>query len=354
MDESIFSVVKPKPRIVGTGLIALDIITEPARSTEMKLAAGGSCGNVLAILSFLGWAAYPVSRMNGDTASQLIHDDLKRWGVRFNFSRLEPHADTPIVVQRNRLNRHGQRKHSFSLRCPKCERWLPMYRPVTARAVHNIKSKIVNPAVLYMDRVSRGVLEIARLCRAKGAVVFFEPASARDPSLFSEALELAHIVKFAHDRLDASDVKTKSGSRAGLIIQTLGARGLRYLNRLDSPDRIRWRHLDGHALNITGDTSGAGDWCSAGIMHSLAQGGADSFLQSSPDRVRAALALGQSLAAWNCGYVGARGAMYDGPKSKLLAGIVGMLDGKHNPHIKQRDDRVVVNARHNVCPACRD
>ena len=196
-----------------------------------------------------------------------------------------------------------------------------MYRPVTTRAVHAIRSKIVKPAVLYMDRVSRGVLDIARLCRAKGAVIFFEPASVGDPTLFGEALELAHVVKFAHDRLDASDVRTKRGSGPGLIIQTQGARGLRDLNRSDSPDRIRWRHLDGHTLNVVGDTSGAGDWCSVGIIHSLAQRGADSFLQLSPDRVRAALAFGQSLAAWNCAYVGARGAMYDGPKSKLIAGV---------------------------------
>ena len=244
MDESTFAVVKPKPRIVGTGLIALDVITDRANDARMTLAAGGSCGNVLAILGYLGWAAYPVARMNGDAASRLIHDDLTRWGVRCDYSRLEPHADTPIVVQRNRVNRDGQRTHSFTFKCPTCGQWLPRFRPVTRHAVHMIKAKIAKPTVFYMDRVSRGILDIADACRSMGAVMFFEPTGVGDPALFEEALELAHVVKFAHDRVDASALGAMSRLNVRLAIQTQGENGLRYLSRLENHGKHRWRHVD--------------------------------------------------------------------------------------------------------------
>ena len=60
------SVVQPK--VFGTGLIALDLVIGPDPESPVRSWAGGTCGNVLSILSFLGWDAYPIARMNGDPA----------------------------------------------------------------------------------------------------------------------------------------------------------------------------------------------------------------------------------------------------------------------------------------------
>ncbi len=42
------------PKIIGTGLIALDVIVNAEHNREPFFQAGGTCGNVLSILSFLG------------------------------------------------------------------------------------------------------------------------------------------------------------------------------------------------------------------------------------------------------------------------------------------------------------
>ena len=46
-----------------------------------KLSAGGSCGNVLSILGYLGWDSYPVARLANDEAGAGVMHDLKRWHI---------------------------------------------------------------------------------------------------------------------------------------------------------------------------------------------------------------------------------------------------------------------------------
>src|SRR5689334_9491663 len=88
------------PIVFGTGLITLDIVLSAHRNRSAKWAAGGTCGNVMAALSFMGWEAYPIARLNDDTASQLVKSDLARWNVPLDFATQEPGALTPILIQR--------------------------------------------------------------------------------------------------------------------------------------------------------------------------------------------------------------------------------------------------------------
>ena len=81
--DAFVDLVKPAPTIVGTGLVALDVvfgIADTSRPTSK--AAGGTCANVLTALSFLGWNAYPLARLGSDGASELVVQDLERWKVR--------------------------------------------------------------------------------------------------------------------------------------------------------------------------------------------------------------------------------------------------------------------------------
>ena len=94
-----------RPLILGTGLLALDVIVGADPGRPATLAAGGTCGNVLTVLSFLGWDALPIARLNGDAASRLLCEDLERWGVSLKFVDRTPCAPTPIIVQRNQRGR---------------------------------------------------------------------------------------------------------------------------------------------------------------------------------------------------------------------------------------------------------
>src|SRR4051794_7137720 len=70
-----------RSRVYGAGLIALDIVITPD-DRAARTYAGGTCGNVLTILSYLGWESFPIARLNGDAVSARVLADLHRWNVR--------------------------------------------------------------------------------------------------------------------------------------------------------------------------------------------------------------------------------------------------------------------------------
>jgi fructokinase len=53
-----------RPTITGTGLVALDVVCNAQSQCVPAFFAGGTCGNVLTILSYLGWRAMPISRLS--------------------------------------------------------------------------------------------------------------------------------------------------------------------------------------------------------------------------------------------------------------------------------------------------
>src|SRR6266511_2037671 len=115
------------PSIVGTGLIALDVVLNDKNSVP-RLFAGGTCGNVLTILAWLGWRAFPVARIGADDAGRRATADMRRWGVRLDVARLTPRAPTPIIIERLKTSSDGHPMHQFSLNCPVCGSWMPRYQ----------------------------------------------------------------------------------------------------------------------------------------------------------------------------------------------------------------------------------
>jgi sugar/nucleoside kinase (ribokinase family) len=90
----------PKPQVVGVGLITLDMVLS-MDSAGIQMFAGGTCGNVLAILSSLGWVATPVARIGDDIAGNSVKDDFARWGVNLSCLSLRPTTRTPVIVEKN-------------------------------------------------------------------------------------------------------------------------------------------------------------------------------------------------------------------------------------------------------------
>ena len=70
----------------GTGLVALDIILNGNPNAIPKLMTGGSCGNVLTILAFLGWRSFPIARLSNKYSSEILIRDLTDLNVN-----VEPH-----------------------------------------------------------------------------------------------------------------------------------------------------------------------------------------------------------------------------------------------------------------------
>ena len=338
-----------RPKVFGTGLIALDLVIGPDPESPVRAWAGGTCGNVLSILAYLGWDSYPIARMNDDVASERVRKDMKRWGVRLKWSNCAPTTHTPMIVQEIRRKRDGQTGHRFSWSCPHCGTWLPPFKAITVDAVEKVSLAIDGASVFFMDRLSRGILMLAAEASKRGAVVVFEPSSKSTTKLMAEAVALAHVVKYADHRLASVPGVMERESAALLEVQTLGHRGLRYRHRLGR-GISNWIHLNAMRAPRLSDSCGAGDWCTAGLIAKTTTGGQDGFRRSGPRGIRSALRYGQALAAWNCGFEGARGGMYAVSRRSFENQISSLLTGGVNSITNTQVRRTYTQPV--TCPAC--
>lgn len=338
-----------RPKVFGAGLITLDLVMGMAPNSPVRSWAGGTCGNVLSILAYLGWEAYPITRMNGDPASERVRADMARWGVRMDFASCSPTSHTPIIIQEIRRGRDGSPTHRFSWSCPRCGQWLPRYKAVTVAAIDIVTPSLPGISVFFLDRLSRATVTLATRAAAEGAVVVFEPSGKADPKLFAETIRIAHVVKYADQRL-TSVGGVMEGDAATLIeIQTLGAKGLRYRHRFGRR-ASDWVHLNAVSTPNLADTCGAGDWCTAGLIAKATLGGQVGLRHSGAEGVRDALRYGQTLAAWNCGFEGARGAMYAVDQNSFDHQLETFSSGQHDIIVADTSDDEQDTAI--ACPAC--
>jgi sugar/nucleoside kinase (ribokinase family) len=304
--ESIPSIRKAKAGsiLVGTGFIPLDLVYLDNAPNKFKAYAGGTCGNVLSILAFLGWESYPIARNDKSPISEMIANDLEHCGVNTSLLSVKPTAAPPIVVQRIFSKPRGHKTHSFSWYCPGCGAHLPSYKAVVAKSLPDIEAEMPNPRVFFYDRVSRAALDLAKRASDGGSIVVFEPSMIGEPKLFTEALSSCHIFKYSQDRIsNINDLR--STSQPPIEIETLGSAGLRYRLR-----KNKWVELRAYSLPKVVDTSGAGDWFTAGVLHGTCQQGRDGLLKISDAMLRRAIKVGQAMATWNCQFPAARGGMY--------------------------------------------
>ena len=338
-----------RPTIFGTGLIALDMVIGLDPETPIRGWAGGTCGNVLSILAWLGWDAYPVARMNGDAASERVCADMARWGVHLEWATCPPTTDTPIIVQKIRSGQDGRPEHRFSWSCPNCGKWLPPFKAVTVKVVENIRPALADVSVFFLDRLSRATLTLAAEASARGALVVFEPSGRATDKLMGEAVALAHVVKYADDRLAGIPGIMEGGPSVLVEVRTLGERGLMYRHRLGR-GVSNWMHLAAVPAPRLADTCGSGDWCTAGLIAEAAVGGRKGLCHVGAGGVRAALRYGQALAAWNCGFEGARGGMYSVSREAFDGQITSLRNGR----FEGIEDAPIASVSSHVmtCPAC--
>ena len=311
---------------VGSGLVTLDIVVDTASPDKYIARSGGSCGNVMAILAYLGWKAHPITRLGQDQAAGIVVDDLAHFGVDTTFVLREAEANTPTIIEGVRNSRNGSRTHSYTLYCPHCGNYLLRYRTIPQDLTDRVVREVGRAQVYYFDRLSKGILRLARHYREQGALIVFEPSGIKDERLFRIAAELTHILKYSQERL--ADVSSVLGDYAvPLEIQTLGRGGLRYRRRQRRAHGT-WHHMPAFPISDAVDEAGAGDWCTSGIIHSLGRYGAASFWRTRSKGVEKALELGQALAAANCRFKSARGAMYSLSVEDLNTSVVELTKGR--------------------------
>ncbi len=338
------------PSIYGAGFVALDVVSERDSGSE-SLYAGGTCGNVMAIMAFLGWRSIPIARLREDAAGNLVREDLQTWGVDLSQIGLEPTSPTPIVIEEIYRNRAGIAKHRYVWTCPDCGGYLPQYRPILSKSTEAVEA-MPTPNVFFFDRVSRSTVDLARSFAGRGAVIVFEPSASSDPRLFQEAIRTCHILKYSSQRVGAFADQLRA-SKALIEIETLGDEGLRYRTNLPLIRATGWRSQHSFHVEAVKDAAGSGDWCTAALISKLSARGLPDLNSTTQVSLEKALQYGQAFSAWNCRFPAARGGMYVMNRASALKAVEKIISGSASKPravaAKNQTDQAAL-----FCPACAE
>ena len=293
--------MKNQPKCLGTGLLSLDLIYKD--STKPLAAAGGSCGNVMAMLTSFGWDARPAGRIGEDLAASILLHDLISLGVNTDFIYQDKNSHTPIILEF--LNMSGSESgHSFSRTCHITQQKLPRYEALHDTEICNILKSVDEFDYYYFDRLDNNALKLASRFSQQGKPVFFEPQKISSVTQFLEVLPHVSVLKISDETaLNLSDALNQC--LPDLTIVTHGKEGLSY------------RCSDGRHASIPAmrnenvvDACGSGDWLSASIINEMFVQQITSFSVLSTRAIENVLFNSQMKSTDNLSYVGARGAMY--------------------------------------------
>lgn len=317
-------ILKKKPLVIGAGLVVLDIILNNG-NTKPIFRAGGTCGNVLAGLSYLSWDSVAIARIGTDSAGKLLSNDLLGCGVDVSYVGREERLKTPRIIERLRSN-GSHPKHTFLLSCTACHAYLPRFQSPTLDVVESIISDRVAPTVFFFDRVSPAILKLAKTYRERGALIFFEPINLKTMKDIERAVTLCHILKYStdetKDRTPDKDDLYLQKFNPPLIIKTLGKEGLMF--RRSKSDA--WHYQRGISVDKLKDTCGAGDWCTVGFIYFLNAFAAARRISPAEalkayQLIKGALQHAQVISALSCGFIGARGLSDTVDRSALIQSI---------------------------------
>lgn len=330
---------KNAPTITGAGLIVLDAIINNGSKAPI-FRTGGTCGNVLAGLSFLGWKSTSISRTGMDTAGKILIKDLLENGVDVSHITRERNLSTPRIIENLKSNGKFS-KHSFPLCCPTCHAFLPRFRSPRLDAINDILVAEKIPDVYFFDRVTPATLKLASAYRDMGTLIFFEPSNLKYNAKLEEAIRLSHIMKFSdneentnvHNIEDLPIMEKIEPYVPNLVIRTLGGKGLIFSFKGSK----KWQFQKSFDSNILKDSCGAGDWCTVGFLFHLQELAKDHNIElleilGKRKLVKKTLIFAQRLASLSCGFIGARGLSNSMDKKKILK-VINSFD-KANSSIK--------------------
>ena len=301
-DRSVFSVA-------GTGMLTLDFMEQHGAECASP---GGSFGNVVSVLSWLGWHATPVSMMGTDEWSSVLYRHMNRLGMETSCLFRSDEILTPFVVFRQDP-RTGD--HWFEWRCRACDARFPKYTPLSPDLVYAAETCTASNNVFYFDRAYPTCISLAERAKSGGSLVYFEPSVLDDPTDFDAAIEIADVVKHSAESFENVVVNNK-----GVSILTRGSEGASIWVRGQE------HSIPGFSCERFVDAAGAGDWTSAGFLHALAPAWKQQREIQVDDAV-AAIRYGQAWGALNCQFPGALTMLGSTTPSDFMSYVDRVLAG---------------------------
>ena len=305
--------------IIGSGIYNLDEILvrdypawpllRPFTDRPVLEEVGGTCGNVMCILSWMGWDARPQARFDDSPEGLKLTADLARYGCDLRHVSNAPDGGTTLLRCVHKKDADGAHRLACRAGSPGGSRF-PRRRFLRVRdeAPAFLEALDGVPDVYFFDDPAAGHRAVARALRERGALVWYEPSRVEGgPGL--EAVAVSDIVKFSAENIP--DVSFTDAFTDKLFIQTLGTEGLRF--------RLRggpWTVVPPVHADKVVDTEGAGDWTTAAFINALGEEGRLRVASLDEGTVARLLGRAQHAASLSVGYLSSKGliAALHGPE----------------------------------------
>ena len=302
--------------VIGSGIYMLDTILEreypawpalrPFEDRTVVVEVGGTCGNVMCMLAWMGWDSRPQASLDNSPEGLQIKEDLLKYGCDCRYVTNTPEGGTTLLCCTHKRATDGTHTMSVRAGSPGGSRF-PKHHFLRVRdeAPAFLDALEETPDVYFFDDSAAGHRLIARELKAKGALVYFEPSRIETSADF-EAMEICDIMKFSGAIVREAPMPRKDQ----LFIQTLGEKGLRWSLRGEP-----WEALPPAPCDKVVDWEGAGDWTTATFINTLFKNGFKDIASLDAADARKALVEAQAVAAKSVGYMSSKGMIHSGKEN---------------------------------------
>ena len=284
------------------------VVGKTNKFTENIIAesVGNTCGNVAAILPYLGVQTYPIVHLDQSEQGYLIKDDLQRYGADVRFVQNSVNGGTTLLrCTHKRDKMTGEHTTSFRATSPGSRFPRRRFLRVRDEAPAFMENLDFVPDIFFFDAAEAGLRYLASELRKKGTLVYFEPESDADKAKFLKAVEVSDIVKFSHEKVGNLDFVAQNSDK--LFIRTMGAEGLEF-NLCGQG----WVKIDPVPNDNVVDWEGAGDWTTSQFIACLCENDILSVAQMTVEYVRSCLEVACSTASRSVSYMGSKGMISAG------------------------------------------
>ena len=329
-------------KILGAGLICVDIVRN---NDSTKIMNGGSCANVVSVLSQIGYDCCVIREQYSGSFESFLSTTLASLGVKESFYN-HSHANAPRIIENL-----SDYEHRFYTTCPHCGKKILSLKLPSIADIQAIEDQLADIDVFYCDRASSGIRYLMNGIEMRNGISIYEPNSARNLKGLIATAAMADILKFSKDRIPESVAERirSECKKAKLIISTDGAKGLSFSHRTDSGEMSPWITLPSVFNGPVIDTSGAGDWLTAGFLAELLRDRESISLKSLLDEkeISRMLNMGMKYSQLCCAAIGAQGVFYSPKYSKELQKLTVFGEKLKYIHL---DSQSVTEK--DTCPLC--
>lgn len=266
---------------------------------------GGTCGNVMCMLPYLGVQAFPIAHFDLSTEGLQMKEDLKRYGSDVRFVQNSEKGGTTLLRCVHKLDAEGKPTMTFRATSPGSR--FPRRKHPRGRdeAPAFIEALDFVPDVFFFDTAESGYRVIAQAFRAKGTLVYYEPEGSEPQPRFLQGVQVSDVIKFSGERI--TDTSFCAEFTDKLFIQTLGAKGLRF-----NLCGHGWQEIPSFPNDKVVDWEGAGDWTTAVFIKELCSRDILSVNRMTDDDIRLCLTEAQRVASRSVGFMGSKGMIHAG------------------------------------------